>query len=71
MLKYIVRDATAVLRNLPQGLVIGVLVVLVLSAIIDKVLKKEKDSFFSFGNYRIFNICDDYVVYHLHLTSGR
>lgn len=45
MLKYIVRDLTTVLRNLPQGLVIGVLVVLVLSAIIDKVLKKKKIHF--------------------------
>lgn len=45
MLKYIIRDLTTVLRNLPHELVAGVLVVLILSAIIDKIRKKKKQVF--------------------------
>lgn len=42
MAKYIIRDVTAVLRFLPYGLVAGIIVVIVLSAINDWRVKKKK-----------------------------
>lgn len=45
MLKYIVRDLTSVCCYLPYGLVVGILVVIILSAINDYRVKKGKEPF--------------------------
>ncbi len=45
MAKYIIRDVTAVFRYLPYGLLAGLIVVIILSIINDRRLKKEKQPF--------------------------
>lgn len=45
MAKYIIRDLTSVLRYLPYGLVTGMIVVIILSAINDRRVKKKKQPF--------------------------
>ena len=45
MAKYIIRDITAVLRYFPYGLVAGIIVVIVLSAINDWRVKRKKSPF--------------------------
>ncbi len=42
MTKYIIRDITSVLRYLPYGLVVGIIVVIILSIINDRRVKKQK-----------------------------
>ncbi len=45
MAKYIIRDITSVLCYLPYGLVVGILVVIILSVINDRRVKKNKPPF--------------------------
>lgn len=66
MLKYIVRDLTTVVSNLPHGLLAGAIVVLLLSAIIDKIVKKKKPHFsllaiMGFLMYVVIMLCITFI----------